>query len=138
MEEGRLTHLRRAAAVAAVALAVGAEIVAPAGAAWLVVLDTAVAVAFAAGAAAVAAASPRIADLALAIALTWGLGTLAAGGDLPAELVLLHRAPLTILVLVYPAGRLTSVPRRVLALAAVAAPFTATNVRGTATGRGRG
>ncbi len=133
MEEDPLTHLRRAAALAAVALAVGAEIAAPAGAAWLVVLDTAVAVAFAAGAAAVAAASPRIADLALTVAVTWGLGTLAAGGDLPAAFLLLHRAPLTILVLVYPARRLRSVPRGMLALAAVGAPFTAANVCGTAT-----
>ena len=102
MEEGPLTGLRRAAALGAAALAVGAAVAAPAGATWLSALDAAVAVAFAGGAAAVAPVSGRTADLALAVAVTWGLGTIAAGGDLPAELVLVHRAPLAVLVVTYP------------------------------------
>src|SRR5919197_1524679 len=105
MGEGPLTGLRRAAALGAAALVVGAEVAAPAGATWLSALDAAVAVAFAGGAAAVAPVSGRTADLALAVAVTWGLGTIAAGGDLPAELVLLHRAPLAVLVVTYPGRR---------------------------------
>ena len=45
--------MRRAAALGAAALAVGAEVAAPAGALWLSALDAAVAVAFASGAGAV-------------------------------------------------------------------------------------
>ena len=133
MEEGRLTLARRAAAVAAAALVVGAELAAPAGATWLSLLDAAVGVAFAGGAAAVAGVSGRTADLALAVAVLWGLGTLAAGGDLPAELVLLHRAPLAVLVLTYPGPRPRSVAGRTIALAAVVAPFAASEARGWTT-----
>jgi hypothetical protein len=121
------------AALAAAALAISAEIAAPAGAAWLALLDAVVALAFAGGAAAVAAVSLRTADLALAIAATWALGTFAAGGDLPAALILVHRAPLAVLVLTYPGARLRSAAGRAIALAAVVAPFTPAGVRAGAT-----
>ena len=118
MEEGRLTRVRRAAAVGAAALAVAAEIAAPAGDAWLALLDASVALAFAAGAAAVAAVAPRTAYLALATAVAWALGTLVAG-----DLTLLHRAPLAVLVITYPERRRRGLPALAIALAAVAAPF---------------
>ena len=121
------------AALAAAALAISAEIAAPAGATWLALLDVVVALAFAGGAAAVAAVSLRTADLALAIAATWALGTFAAGGDLPAALILVHRAPLAILILTYPGARLRSAVSRTIALAAVVAPFTPAGVRAGAT-----
>ena len=97
MEEGRLTRVRRASAAGVAALAVAAEIAAPAGDGGLALLDASVALAFAAGAAAAAAVAPRTADLALATAAAWALGTLVAG-----DLTLLHRAPLAVLVLTYP------------------------------------
>jgi hypothetical protein len=133
VEEGQLTLFRSLAALALAALAVGAEVAAPSGATWLALLDAAVALAFAAGAAAVAAPSPRTADLALAVSATWTLGTLAAAGDLPAELILLHRAPLAVLVLTYPGQRLRSVAERTIALAALVAPFAPADVRAAAT-----
>src|SRR4029453_16927049 len=74
--------------------------------------------------------SSRTADLALAVAVAWGIGTLAAAGDLPGVLVLLHRAPLAVLVLTYPAGRLRSVARRAIALAAAVAPVAPSEARG--------
>jgi Histidine kinase-, DNA gyrase B-, and HSP90-like ATPase len=118
MEEGRLTRLRCAAAAGAVALIVLAEIAAPAGDAWLALLDASVALAFAAGAAAVAGVAPRTADLALATAVAWALGTL-VGGDL----TLLHRAPLAVLVMTYPERPVRELPIIAIALAALAAPF---------------
>jgi len=133
VEEGPLTRARRAAAVAAAALVVGAELAAPAGATWLSLLDAAVGLAFAGGAAAVARVSGRTADLALAVAVLWGLGSLAAGGDLPTVLVLLHRAPLAVLVLTYPGRRLRSRAGRSIALAAVLAPFAPQEARGWTT-----
>jgi hypothetical protein len=133
VEEGPLTLPRRAAAAAAAALVVAAELVAPTGTVWLSLLDAAVGVAFAGGAAAVAGVSSRTADLALAVAVAWGIGTLAAAGDLPGVLVLLHRAPLAVLVLTYPAGRLRSVARRAIALAAAVAPFAPSEARGWTT-----
>lgn len=133
MEEGPLTRLRLAAAVATAALAIGAELRAPADSSWLSLLDAAVGVAFAGGAAAVARVSGPTADLALAVAALWGLGTLAAGGHLPPELILLHRAPLALLVLTYPGRRLRSPIARAIALAAVVAPLTPTDVRAGAT-----
>ena len=133
MEEGPLTGLRRAAALGAAALAVGAEVAAPAGATWLSALDAAVAVAFAGGAAAVASVPGRTADLALAVAVTWGLGTIAAGGDLPAELVLLHRAPLAVLVVTYPGRPLRAADPVATAIAAVLAAVAPVDVRAGAT-----
>ena len=133
MEEGPLTGLRRAAALGAAALAVGAEVAAPAGATWLSALDAAVAVAFAGGAAAVASVSRRTADLALAVAVTWGLGTIAAGGDLPAELVLLHRAPLAVLVVTYPGRPLRAAELVATGIAAVLAAVAPVGVRAGAT-----
>jgi signal transduction histidine kinase len=118
VEEGRLTRARRAPAAAAAALAVAAEIGAPAGDTWLALLDASVAFAFAAGAAAVAAVAPRTADLALATAVAWALGTLVAG-----DVTLLHRAPLAVLVMTYPERRLHGLPAIAIALAALAAPF---------------
>jgi hypothetical protein len=125
--------MRRAAAVAAAALVVCAELAAPAGATWLSLLDAAVGLAFAGGAAAVAGVSGRTADPALAVAALWGIGTLAAAGDLPAELVLLHRAPLAVLVLTYPGRRLSSGVGRAIALAAMLAPFAPPEARGWST-----
>jgi hypothetical protein len=133
VEEGPLTRLRRAAALAAAALAIGAEAAAPAGAVWLSALDAAVAVAFAGGAAAVAPASGRTADLALAIAVTWGLGTIAAGGDLPAALVLLHRAPLAVLVVTYPGRPLWAAAPVATGIAAVSAAVSPVDARAAAT-----
>src|SRR4051812_49706242 len=78
VEEGRLTRARRAAAVGAAALAVAAEIAAPAGDAWLTLLDASVALAFAAGAAARGALAPRAAGLGVAPAAGRGPG--APGG----------------------------------------------------------
>jgi hypothetical protein len=123
VEEGRLTLPRRARAAAAAALVVAAELAAPTGTTWLSLLDASVGMAFAPGAAAVAGVSGRTADLALAVAVSWGLGTLAAVGDLPEALVLLHRAPLAVLVLTYPGGHLRSLVGRSIALAAAVAPF---------------
>jgi hypothetical protein len=133
VEEGQLTLRRRAAALLAAALAIGAEIAAPAGAPWPALLDAAVALAFAGGAAAVAFASPRVADLAIAIAATWALGTLAAGGDLPDELILLHRVPLAVLVVTYPGRRLQSAPAVAIGLAAVAATLAPADAGAAAT-----
>ena len=76
-------------------------------------LDAAVALAFAAGA---AVAAGRSADLGLAVGATWILGTLAPSAD---PLLLLHRAPLALLILTYPGGR----ARPVLAVIVLAAPF---------------
>jgi len=118
MEEGRLTRVRRASAAGVAVLAVVAEIAAPAGDGWLALLDASVALAFAAGAAAVAAVARRTADLALATAVAWALGTL-VGGDL----TLLHRAPLAVLVMSYPERRLRGLPAIAIAVAALAAPF---------------
>lgn len=132
MGEGPLTRLRRAAALGATALAVGAEVAAPAGTAWLSALDAAVAAAFAGGAAAVAPVSGRTADLALAVAVTWGLGTIAAGGDLPAGLVLLHRAPLAVLVVTYP-GRPLRAAAMATGIAAALAAVSPSDVRAAAT-----
>ena len=123
MEEGRLTSGRRAVALAAAALAIGAELAAPSGSPSLTLLDAAVALAFAGGAAAVASSSPSVADLAIAISATWASGTLAAGGDLPVELILLHRAPLAMLVVTYPGRRLFWAPAVAIGLAGVAATF---------------
>jgi hypothetical protein len=67
--------------------------------------------------------------VALAVAASWALGTLAAGGDLPAALVLLHRAPLAVLVLTYPGRRLKSAAGRAIAVAAVVAPFAPADAR---------
>jgi hypothetical protein len=125
VEEGALNRRRAGALVAAAAI--GAEISAPAGSAPLAALDAAVAVAFAAGAAAASAAAPRIADLALAVAAAWVLGTLAGLDGVPSYLAgaaaLLHRAPLALLMLSYPGQRPRSLAVRGLALAALAAPF---------------
>ena len=112
MAEGGLTARRWAALVVA-AGAVVAEAAVPAGSAPYAVLDAAVAVAFALGA---AVAAGRSADLGLAVGATWILGTLAPSAD---PLLLLHRAPLAILVLTYPGGR----AHPLLVVAAVAAPF---------------
>jgi hypothetical protein len=133
VEEGPLTRLRRAAALGAAALAVGAELAAPAGAVWLSALDAAVAVAFAGGAAAVAQVSGRTSDLALAVAVTWGLGTIAAGGDLPAVLVLLHRAPLAVLVVTYPGRPLWAAAPMATGTAVVLATVSPVDVRAGAT-----
>jgi signal transduction histidine kinase len=124
---------RRAAAGLLAAGALAAEVAAPAGTALLAVLDVAVAVAFAAGAAAAAAASPRAADLALAVAAAWVLGTLAGLDDVPSHpadvAVLLHRGPLTLLLLTYPGRRLHGAAARALAIAALLAPFADGNAR---------
>ncbi len=133
MEEGPLTTLRRAAALGAAALAVGAELAAPAGAMWLSALDAAVAMAFAGGAVAVAPVSGRTADLALAVAVTWGLGTIAAGGELPAALILLHRAPLVVLVVTYPGRPLRTTAPMATGIAAVVAAVSPVDVRAAAT-----
>jgi signal transduction histidine kinase len=118
---------RRLAGAAISAAAIVVELAAPAGSAPLAVLDAAVAVAFAGGAAAVATAAPRIADLALAVAAAWVLGTLAGldgfASYAAGAAVLLHRAPLALLVLTYPGRRLRSTADRGLALAALVAPF---------------
>ena len=58
----------------------------------------------------------RSADLGLAVGATWILGTLAPSAE---PLVLLHRAPLALLILTYPGAR----ARPVLAVIAFAAPF---------------
>jgi hypothetical protein len=122
MEEGALNRRRAGALLAAAAI--GAEVIAPAP---LAALDVGVAVAFAAGAALVARVAPRIADLALAVAATWVLGTIAGLDGVPAYIagtaVLLHRAPLALLILTYPARRPRSSAARALALAALLAPF---------------
>jgi hypothetical protein len=132
VEEGALN--RRRAGVLVAAAAVGAEVAAPAGSLPLAALDAAVAAAFAAGAAAVAAVAPRVTDLALAVAVAWVLGTLAGIDGVSSYVVgaavLVHRAPLALLVLEYPrgapasrAGRGWSFWARVLAAAALIAPF---------------
>jgi hypothetical protein len=125
VEAGALN--RRLAGAVISAAAIAAELAALAGSAPLAVLDAAVAVAFAGGAAAVAIAAPRVADLALAVAAAWVLGTLAGLDGIASyaagAAVLLHRAPLALLVLTYPGRRLRSLAARGLALAAVLAPF---------------
>ena len=125
MEAGALN--RRLAGAVISASAIAGELAAPAGSAPLAVLDAAVAVSFAGGAAAVATAAPRVADLALAVAAAWVLGTLAGLEGVPSyaagAAVLLHRAPLALLVLTYPGRRLRSRANRGLALAALLAPF---------------
>ena len=125
MEAGALN--RRLAGAVISASAIAAELAAPAGSAPLAVLDAAVAVSFAGGAAAVATAAPRVADLALAVAAAWVLGTLAGLEGVPSyaagAAVLLHRAPLALLVLTYPGRRLRSRANRGLALAALLAPL---------------
>ena len=118
MAEGRLTILRAAAAAAA-ALAIAAELRDPAGATWLSLLDVVVALAFAAGAAAVAPASPWIAGAAIAVAACWALGTVAAG----AGAALAHRVPLALVLLVYPGGPPRGLRVRAVALVAIVAPF---------------
>jgi hypothetical protein len=120
-------RLRGPAAALLGAGAVAAQATAPAGSFGPALLDAAVAVAFAAGAAAAAAASPRTADLALATAAAWVLGTLASLDGVPAYLagvaVLLHRAPLALLVLTYPGRRLRGAAESALALGALLAPL---------------
>jgi signal transduction histidine kinase len=123
--EGALTRVGAAAALAAAAVA--AELAAPAGAPPLAVLDALVAVAFALGAAAVMPVSRSVAALAFAVAAAWVLGTLAGLGGIPSYVagvaLLLHRAPLTLLILEYPGRRLRGTVARVLALAALVAPL---------------
>lgn len=125
MAQGALSRVGAAAALAAAAVA--AELAAPAGAPPLAVLDALVAVAFALGAAAVMPASRSVAALAFAVAATWVLGTLAGLGGIPSYVagvaLLLHRAPLTLLILEYPGRRLRGTVARGLALAALVAPF---------------
>jgi hypothetical protein len=124
--EGALRARYAAAALVAVG-AVAAEVAAPAGSAGLAILDAVVAVSFALGAAAAAAASRRVADLALAVGTAWVLGTLTGLGDLSAYLagaaVLLHRAPLARLLLLYPGRGARDLGTRAVSLAAFAAPF---------------
>jgi hypothetical protein len=123
--EGALSRVGAAAALAAAAVA--AELAAPAGALPLAVLDALVAVAFALGAAAVMPASRSVAALSFAVAAAWVLGTLAGLGGIPSYVagvaLLLHRAPLALLILEYPGRRLRGTVARGLALAALVAPF---------------
>jgi hypothetical protein len=91
----------------------------PTGASWLSVLDAAVALGFAVGAAVVARVSPSTAVLVAAVAAAWALGTVAGG----AVAVLTHRAPLALLLLTYPGRPLRGVVTWTVALAAVAAPL---------------
>jgi hypothetical protein len=116
--QGRLTILRAAAGLAA-AFAIAAELRHPSGATWLSMLDVAVALAFAAGAAADARVSPWLAAAAIAVAAGWAFGTVAPG----AEPALAHRAPLAVLLLAYPGGPLRGAAVRALALVAIVAPF---------------
>jgi hypothetical protein len=116
--EGRLTILR-AAAGAAAALAIAAELRDPAGATWLSLLDVVVALAFAAGAAAVAPASPWIAGAAIGVTVCWALGTVAAG----AGAALAHRVPLALVLLAYPGGPPRGLRVRAVALVAIVGPF---------------
>ena len=125
MAQGAL-RLRLAAALTATA-AVVTEIAAPAGAPPLAALDATVGIAFAAGAAATAAASPRVSTLALMVSATWTIGTLTGLGGITAPVasaaILLHRAPLCVLILVYPGRRLHGSASRGLAVIALLAPL---------------
>ncbi len=107
--------------------ALGAEIAAPAGTPALAGLDALVAVAFAASGGWVARASPRVGGLAVGVAAAWGLGTLAGLAAVPGYLagvaVLLHRAPLLLLLLDYPGHQRQSPATRALAFTAGLAPF---------------
>jgi signal transduction histidine kinase len=116
--EGALT-LRRAVAAAAAALVVAAEIAAPAGSTWLSLLDAAVGVAFALGAAAAARTAPALCLLALVVAATWSLGTVEGR----AVAVLVHRAPLALLLLLYPGRLPRGLVARMVAVVAVLAPL---------------
>jgi signal transduction histidine kinase len=119
--------LSRAGAATLVAAAVAVEVAAPAGAAPLAALDVLVAVAFALGAVAALPVSRTVGLLAYATATAWILGTLAAGIDIPSYAadvaVLVHRAPLALLILLYPGRALHGTVIRGLAVAAVLAPF---------------
>jgi signal transduction histidine kinase len=115
--EGGLSA-RRWAALAVAGGAVAAELAVPAGSTPYAVLDATVAVAYALGA---ALARGRTADLALAVGAAWILGTLDPSAD---PLLLLHRAPLALLILTFPGARLWApAGRAALAVAALAAPF---------------
>jgi len=109
------------------AAAVAVELVAPAGTPALAVLDALVAVTFTVGAAAAVPISRSVAALAFAVAITWVLGTLAGLDGIPSSVagvaVLLHRAPLALLVLSYPGRSLRGTVTRGLAIAALLAPF---------------
>lgn len=109
----------RVVAASVAAGAVAAELIAPAGSAWLAALDVAVALAFTTGAIAVARAAPLVAATSLAVGATWAIGTVAGG----AAGVLAHRVPLALLLLAYPGGRLRGVGIWTVAGVAVLAPF---------------
>jgi hypothetical protein len=87
---------------------VTAEVAAPAGAAPLAALDALVVIAI--GAVAAMPASRSVGLLAFAVATAWVLGTLAGRIDTSSHAadvaVLLHRAPLAVLILTYPGRRL--------------------------------
>ena len=124
MAEGALS---RAAAALLAAASVAAAVAAPPGEPPVAVLDAAVGVAFAAGGAAALPVSRSVGLLALAVAAAWAAGTLVGLGGVPSYLaglaVLLHRAPLALLLLVYPGRRVHGTAARALAAAAIAAPF---------------
>lgn len=109
------------------AVAGAAELAAPAGTLPLAALDALVAAAFALGAAAAVRASPPVAALAFAVGAAWVAGTVAGLGTgvgyLTDVAVLLHRAPLALLILIYPGRRPYDIMTRVLALGALLAPF---------------
>jgi hypothetical protein len=124
MAEGSLS---RGAAATLVVAAAAAEVAMPSGAPPLATLDVLVAVAFAVGAAAVMPASRSLGILAFAVATAWAFGTPCAGLDIPSYpadvAVLLHRAPLAVLILTYPGRRLHGTVTRGIAVAALLAPF---------------
>jgi hypothetical protein len=119
--------LSRIGALTLLAAAVAVEVAAPAGAVPLAALDALVAVTFALGGVAARPASRSVALLAYTIAAAWMLGTLAGGIAIPSYAadvaVLLHRAPLALLILIYPRRALHGTLTRGLAVAAVLAPF---------------
>ncbi|HEX6022061.1 MAG TPA: hypothetical protein VFZ00_08695 [Solirubrobacter sp.] len=124
MAEGGLS---RAAAALLAAAAVAAAVAAPVEEPRLAAVDAAVGIAFAVGGAATLPMARSVGLLAFAVAAAWAAGTLAGLGGVPSYLagvaVLLHRAPLALLLLVYPGRHLHGTPARALAVAALASPF---------------